>query len=64
MRKLLPIYMELHKRDWTQRRLAEICGINEATISRILRGRYVPNNTEKELISNALGRESAELFRS
>lgn len=63
MGKSIPIYLELIKRDWTQRRLAEVAGIHESTLSRIMRGRYVPDELEKAQIAKALGVSATEIFQ-
>ena len=62
MVKVIPIYLELLQKDWTQRRLAEISGINETVLSPIIRGRYLPDELEKSRNAKALGVSTKDLF--
>jgi transcriptional regulator with XRE-family HTH domain len=60
--RLVNLKIELLKRGLTQRELSKVTNINEGVLSLIIRGRCIPTNAEKVLISDALKKPVSELF--
>jgi len=49
-------------RGWSQQKLADVSGVNKATINQIERGRRSPNIETLEKLADALGVELADFF--
>lgn len=47
---------------YTQRSLAEFIGMHESEMSKIVNGRLMPRDDEKQLIANALEKKVEALF--
>jgi transcriptional regulator with XRE-family HTH domain len=47
---------------YTQRSLAEFVGMHESEMSKIVNGRLLPRDDEKQRIANVLGKKVREVF--
>ncbi len=61
-RKPTPLKRILQDEGRRQAWLAERAGLDQATLSRIVTGRLVPTDREREAIAKALGRDVDELW--
>ena len=52
----------LWEKKMTQRELSHRSGINEATVSMIANGRYLPDADQKSMIAEVIGEDQEALF--
>ena len=62
MKEITQLKLFLVRNEVTQRRLAEMAGLNPGTVSMITTGILQPNFQQKQRIANALGLSEKKLF--
>jgi transcriptional regulator with XRE-family HTH domain len=63
MAAITKLKLVLLEKKMTQREVAHRSGLNEAIISMVANGRYVPDEHQKSMISEVVGEEQDELFK-
>ena len=64
MTAITKLKLVLWEKKMTQRELSHRSGINEAIISMVANGRYLPDEHQRSMISEVVGEEQDELFES
>ena len=62
MRKATKLKVRIWESGCTQREISKRAGIDEAILSLITNGRYVPDALQRAKIAQALGQSVSELF--
>jgi len=62
--RLTKLKLVLLEKKMTQREVAHRTGLNEATVSMIANGRYLPDENQRSMISEVVGEDQEELFGS
>ncbi len=64
MAAITKLKLVLLEKKMTQRELSHRSGLNEATVSMIANGRYLPDEHQRSMISEVVGEEQDELFEN
>jgi len=62
--KLTKLKLTLWQKGLTQREVAHRSGLNEATVSMIANGRYLPDDHQKSMIAEVVGEDKDALFET
>jgi len=64
MAAITKLKLVLLEKKMTQREVAHRSGINEAIISMVANGRYLPDADQKSMISEVVGEDQETLFEN
>ncbi len=64
MAAITKLKMVLWEKKMTQRELSHRSGLNEAIISMVANGRYLPDEHQRSVIAEVVGEKQDELFEN
>ena len=64
MKRLTRLKLEVLRKGWTQRKLARVADIHEATVSLICNGRLNPDPVQRARIAEAIELPEQEIFEN